>query len=344
MKEQYFRKEIEEVLKKYPVGDMIQIERMPTGKMNDNFSIETTTGKFLIKRHHLNIGMMKKDWLMRQQKTLSILSRNGVKVIPGIKTTRRATVVEKNNARYVIYPFVENYPPKEITLAQIKDAAENLAMFHKQTKRIKINITYRRLRPWPRLDGFISSFYNGRKRAGEKSPLKLLAKKKNKDSYDQYIEENIPFFNALKKIIIMAQKRIKYPDMTLIHYDYQPANLLYDKEGKIIAIIDFDQVHKNLMQIDLIKAVRFFAMDKTQTKIDFKIAKTFIQSYLQSNPIQLRGEDIIDFLIVQVTRRLYYMLEIYYNHGGEIVKDLSRKDLETAKFILKNREKLKNLV
>ncbi len=116
-------------------------------------------------------------------------------------------------------------------------------------------------------------------------------------------------------------KNIIYKDFTIAHYDFSPWNMLYDKKGKITAIVDFDQAHRDIMQLDLIKAIRFFAEDKTKTKIDFKKAEYFIKEYLKKNPIKLKSKDIYYFMLFILMRRLYYMLEIYYTYGWKLKKE-----------------------
>lgn len=333
----YTIEEIKSVIAEYPVGKLLKTEHVTSGKMNINLAVTTTTGKYLLKKYYLTIFYEKE--LLAQHKFLEHLARQNVKVVPALATDKGKTVVIKRKCRYVLFPFIESaQPPQKITQRHYIDGAQNLARFHVVARDYPSKV-YSHLKPWPEcIQKVTKSFYQGSSYHKTKSVKSLLYPKKKYDAFDKFVLAHEGWLARLRDELLHAGKHIRYRDLTYVHFDFQPANLLYNEQGTIIAIVDFDQVHRDIMQLDLVKAVRFFALNPHEKSINFTKARWFVEAYIQENPIRLNPNHAYYFLLFQVLRRLYYMLELYYNHGYETTKIIAQKDFALTKFLVKNKK------
>ena len=203
----YNRQEIAKIIKKFSIGKLISLKPAVSGKMNINLEVNTSKGKYLLKKYFLAI--FKEKALLAQHKLVADLAQKGAMVVPPIKAKSGRTVVMDGEIRYVIFPFIDCAPAPKMSKKTIEDAAEKLAQFHKTAKNaIKI---YNRTKPWPKsVVHDTKQFYRGDVHHKSKSVISNLRAKKEYDDYDKYVLANEKWLNDLRKELLRAEKKIRY--------------------------------------------------------------------------------------------------------------------------------------
>lgn len=246
------------------------------GGSSDNFLIQTSRGKKVLKRYYWSLPAMIHEHSVQR----FVFSKNFP--CAHISTNKNSmSYSEFNGQYYALYDFIPGYcctdyyiPPKN-RQRLIAQAATKLADYHLL------------------IADFVPS---GKKLNGFKPDGSCLWRdcKWHLDILDHYLREcnqdtgqHAPRFylpdiaDELKELFVESDRYYQQPDpqfpKLVIHGDYQPRNVLFDR-NRLSGVLDFGDANLNFRIADVARALRTFCRDKMQF-INLKLARVFLDSY-----------------------------------------------------------------
>jgi Ser/Thr protein kinase RdoA (MazF antagonist) len=162
-----------------------------------------------------------------------------------------------------------------------------------------------------------------------------------------------PFVLAMKQLLPFAEQiMLAYSDLfigrkyrfiaSVLHGDWS-GNLLFNKWGQPLGIVDYSDVQYGFRMFDLIYAVYHHAKDKKSHRLDFQIASCMLQEYhrvysLEEEEIRYLPEAML-FLRAASFRR-YYRLFLVGKRLGDLYKSFEHtlsllKSFESDKDVLR---------
>lgn len=253
--------------------------------MNDNYILETTTGKYFIK----SVREKTQDRLKMIYGVESLMKSGGIPAVAMLKTKSGDIFVTDETEVYTLYPFIEAENSSNYSGNDYKTMGEMLGKIHivgsgdissvpdlKQFKRPADETIMERL----------------------KNYREEIKNKNNQDEMDKIFSEYIDFK-------LVTAPKIKYVDLTndtLIHGDYHPGNLLMDKQSReIIGVCDWEKAEFGPRAYELARSLLYVCFGDgyklNKALIDLKI---FLKGYLAVFPMDT--QEIMDGLNMRIHR------------------------------------------
>jgi Ser/Thr protein kinase RdoA (MazF antagonist) len=264
------------------------------GNRSENFVINTSSGKKLLKRYNPKLNQ---TTIIHEHSILNYLSSSNFPSPRLISNKLDKTLTFNDNRYYALFDFIEGlYQCRDYILFpnQIRKyltiAGEMLSLLHKKL----INFKPEGCNP----DGFKSKS-GDRKRNLEwhLSKLEQCRNMTSKADKMREINKKIEIFNRsdyFKKKLIKLDSRLKEADLpkVTIHGDYGFYNILFRKEGPPV-VIDFEMARLEWRMVDIVRALYyldFVGFCRNNVKSNFKKINTFANAY-QKN-LELTGDEI----------------------------------------------------
>lgn len=273
----------------YPVKS---IEPHGEGMINHTYKITTSRDEdpnFLLQkinsRVFKDVDQLQKNIKLITDHIRQKIEKEGVEHIENHVLTP-STILSNGNARsyywdhnndyWRLYHFVEESityeRPKDLKMAY--KAGEALAIFHKQLSDFKS----------PGFKELLPNFHNTPKR------VDTLKRRIKKDSHNRVkgVEAEIEFLlsreKEYSKVKIMGEMGII--PTRVIHQDPKINNLLFNKKGDVICVIDLDTVMHGHLCYDVGDAIRYCAnkgkedeKDLANIEVDMEIFKHYMNGY-----------------------------------------------------------------
>jgi homoserine kinase type II len=239
-------KDIENILKKYNVGDLKKVgEIMKNDHASYGVIIFTEKRKYFLKIYrmfgkHTKSGLSLIEYLQRKKYPTNnlILSKN-----------KRNYISYKNN-KISLFGFIEEDEKLNLNINQVKEIGKYLGKLHILTKQNKL--TKGRF-SWNHFYGLICNHHNERKKA-PKHIQEIL----------EYIYDNI-------KNIKCKPNQPKAAN----HVEFTPEHVRFEK-NKLVNIIDWDEINQDFCFYDFGTAmISCF----TPKKLDYKRINVFLKAY-----------------------------------------------------------------
>lgn len=307
------RNKINEIIKQFNLGDLISMEKIQGGIVNETFKIITKNGTFIIQRLNniLNLKIIP-DYLQLQKE----FEANGIK-IPSLKQTIKGEFYIQDESIWRVFEFIENTPPKEKDPLHIFEAGKMLGKFHKVLKDINYKPGFK-----PKEFHETEKIIKELKQYLNKIPQEYTFIMKEIENY--YISKDLP--------------------TQLIHGDPKIENILF-KDGKAITIIDLDTIFTANILIDLGDALRSWCRDKNN-KFSEVLFNSALEGYSQENTLTYNQKEvkkaiclitlelIARFLIDSIKQNYFVLDKIKYNSLKEQNLDKASQNLKFYKSLL----------
>lgn len=245
-------------------------------KYSNNFRISAPQGTFLLKESHVNLAMLQE----LVNRTIQFLESQAAAVAHLLPTIDDQTFSQQGSKPYCLYNFIDG-EHFDGSREEIREAAISLAYLHKALQNLP----------------FVSEIL-GQKGSflthDRNQLLALLALAEQKGPQDDF--ENVvlihteEFREASSGIDFAALESLP---TQVIHQDLHPHNLMFDKDGKFRAFLDFDTLTISQRARDVAYAMHRLARtygQMTERKKDVGVdirdrAQVFLDVYLSMNDL-----------------------------------------------------------
>ncbi len=284
-------KEIIWACEHYDIGNFKKINTFFQSKTNVNMLVETSQGKFVLRSIRDPVSKERVNYI---QDILLFLKNYDVPVINSIKAQDGNYISTYNNKTIQVTPYIKASPYDGNT-NQIKSCSKMLNKFHAALKDYQQG-------PLPSY-----SIHPTNQRL-EEEMNKLLAKK------DKHSTSSLSTIEKLYwKLLKASEKKnaIALPK-TIIHDDWHPRNLLYDKNGYVAYILDYDGFQRAERIYDIAYTLYLLGLKKKN------FCKIFLENY---GDLITEQRDILPLLIAKVS---FWFIIQYRDYPKHLNSSLSK--------------------
>ena len=302
------KKEIEEIAKLYCLGNVKSFKLFSDGWVNYNYALKTDNCKYVVRVLGKKYKGDKRKISEREFGVLDYLSKTNFpyKIPRFIKNIEGKILIKINNKKIWVYEELPGKSKNPITIRKkpVAETAKALAIYHKFIKKYLGKKIIK-----PDILKEINKIYN------------VMALVKPKNEADKLMLKNLEMFNMILKKV----KKIKFDtEMLMTHSDFTSGNLLFDKENKIIGIIDFE----NLVYAPKIKDIGHTI--KSMCKKDNQ-KKEFIRIYQKYNNLTKNELRLLPWITLKDNCHYF---QLFYNN--KVMKGSSKKEKMSKKIGIMN--------
>jgi len=280
------KKNIKTITDRYSLSEVVKITPIEEGWVNYSFNFETTKGDFIVQVIGSNYSKGKEKNMKIQFALLDTLRKKGFPYeVPSPLKNKAGKHILKIGPLYLwVYRRIEGEPVKNINQEQFKQAAKALAIYHKLIKSFS-----------PRCDK--KSFFDFDRLSAIYETLKI---KKPRDKTDSLMLTNLGYFKELWNKL----RRIDFREQLIItHSDFNSSNFIFRK-GKLIGIIDFDNLQFAPLAKDISLAVE--RCDYLGEGYSEKKKRIFVKEYEKYNKLSSRSKNLIIPILLKDNCRLIW--------------------------------------
>lgn len=288
--------EIEEILGKYDLGQVLEVKSCPGGTANQNYKIIAEQGAYFLKWRALRHSNL--DDLQFDHAFLRYLKSQGLPFHEPAapKGSKGDGFVIADGRLFDLTPFVEGNSFRG-TEEEITESASVLARMHQAL----INFV-------PPSSGKQRPAYESRDQI--EHSLKLAEPVFSRPELKMVKEAFLETFRFLQKEYYPELEPIL--DRCIIHGDYHAGNMLFGADGRICGIFDLDAASKQIRIRDLVDGVLFFARENPADRagediisltrpfvFDLSAMRFFIETYNKLYPLSSEEKMAIPLMLRQ---------------------------------------------
>jgi Ser/Thr protein kinase RdoA (MazF antagonist) len=272
--------EISRVLSFYPVGSLKKVTPAVGGVMNENWFVDTDTGKYFLRRRNLFFTFDSIDFELQ---LIEYISELGFPTPRLIHTSEGGLYVPLEGRTWELYEYISGEPFRADNLAQTKSAARLLARFHMAAAgyHVKVDIVSSRKIDLGTVAGMINQFEEQVKEELKTSTLGTLIKPGITGLIDAQVE-----------VVLSGIQPLSGSLLTIIHGDFQPSNVIF-RGDDAVALIDFGNAALSYRSYDVARAILGFSTLRPDYSsqsdldpwLDMNRAKAFFRAYQADMPI-----------------------------------------------------------
>ncbi|MBS7655112.1 phosphotransferase [Candidatus Bathyarchaeota archaeon] len=265
----------------YDLGEVIKTEKLSSGYVNVSYIIETSKGRYFLRRYRDNA---RRNEVNFEHELINHLINSGFQKTPRLlKTKTGKTYVSKfekrNNYKKIVFYALFEFAIGEdkytwyypyCNILELKDAAKTLAEYHIHVKGFKPKSKKKTLPLDKLIFNLRKEFENLSKKADETDFCKLFLSNK-----DKLKEKSIKIYKELKAIGYATLPKI------VVFGDFHLGNLKF-KDNKVTAMYDFDWVKWDARAYDVAYAIYYTCGvwgEKGENAIDVNKALEFFKAY-----------------------------------------------------------------
>jgi len=246
-----------DVLDQYDVGRVVSIEAAG-GTAGRTWRIRADAGIFLLRLRGVRTSTEAR--LRFDHKLRAHLVVHGIPTATAVRTRTNAQWVRREGRVFELYPFVEGRPFRPDCVGEITEAARALARFHAATASFappsgwqEDIAQYTTLGLSDRTSSRLEDPVLQRENVGCLLPLAPGPSQR----------EQIGWCLARIDSLMARYGEDVYRKLCgwIVHGDYTPANLLFDDEGSVVGIFDFDWAYPGLRCRDVADGLYFFGCE-----------------------------------------------------------------------------------
>jgi homoserine kinase type II len=307
--------EIAMVLSYYPVGAFKKAVPATGGVMNENWFVDTDTGKYFLRRRSPYFSSDSTDFELQLIEFISKLDFPTPKLI---HTSLDGVYVNIDGRNWELYEYIPGEPFQAENLAQTGSAARLLARFHKLAAGFHVDlkegaISQRKI-DMGTVSGMIEEFKEQAREELKASTLGAL------------IEPGITLLiESQAELVLEGIQTLSGSLLTIIHGDFQPSNVIF-RGDEAIALIDFGNAALSYRTYDLARAILSFStlrpdygsQSDLDPWLDMNRVKAFFRAYQADMPI---GEAELQAVPALIRGTFLFGISYYM----KIEEDLTRK-------------------
>jgi homoserine kinase type II len=281
--------------------EVARIELIPSGRINRNFRVMAEDGKeYCVKvysdavpDHRLQDGL----------RVANYLSPLGFPVPTPVPTRTGEQVLREHMIRYLVLNYLpgRNLLPGEIGQTECFGMGLMLARLHQS------------LRFFPEADKLDSAQWRDSagslKRAREL--LELIQNKPEHDDFDNFALHSHTMRIRILQSIEIGPDQFGHLTQQALHGDYHLANVIFDGEGRVTGVLDFDQTCFSFPAWELMRALGFTCFQGG--RFNYEFAGNLLRGYISTSG-SMSAADYLEMPRVwyyQLVRGLWGLREHY---------------------------------
>lgn len=276
--------EIQDILREYDLGDLVNFNHNERGYLNISYVIETIKdgrrSKYFLRRYRSNI---QEPEVQFEHSVITHLLDQGFSLIAGVIENRQGTtylkkIEEGNPIYYAVFDYLEGedkytWVDPNCSPEEMGNAASVLASFHDSVVDLR-----------PKGKRFVSKICELLPEIADQ--IQQCPSFSKGMVFDSYLQEHIPLILRNCEVV---QSKLKAENagnlqQMVVHGDYHPGNLKFE-ESTIVGLFDFDWSNFDLRCFDVGLALWYFVTDwkkKSDGHIRLKDLDLFLDSYQSS--------------------------------------------------------------
>lgn len=256
----------------FRLSDVRSFSGISGGLMSQNFRVETDRGAFFLKQYSNRVNTVIHEIKIAEQ----YFSEHGFPIILPVKDRYAREAFWMNGNWYSLFPFIEGISPapQDVSPIHVRAMADQLARLHQTGMRF-------RQRPFQ-----LQRIGNARLFHLETVELfRILESKKPLSELDEKV----------KALLLYKTQRIAKHTNTpmdfgatyesLIHGDYQYANLFFDEHGQITHVFDLERAALGWTAYELARSIMITCFDGGWDEKHYALARLFVRTYLTYLPL-----------------------------------------------------------
>jgi Ser/Thr protein kinase RdoA (MazF antagonist) len=242
------------------------------------------------------------------------LYKQGLPVVLPFKTNENEPYFLYENSVFSLFPFIQGK-----SFEEVKDRTKSLISSSSYLAKLHLASKNKVL---PRIKRHDIKILETKSFQDENVRLKeLILQKINSGNEDELDEVTLEILElkkkSLDKYLKLLPKKINFTGNCLVHGDYFHNNLFFNENDRVKAIIDLDEskISSSVLELIISMFVMSFREEPT-TKENIKLAKVFIQTYLQTN--SLRYEEFYEGMLLNfllTAQNLSFEQKRYYHNN-----------------------------
>lgn len=274
------KKEIKDVLSKYNLGELNDVNYHKGGMISYIFEFKTSRGAFIVRRLGYQF-----NWYHRRQKKLEfgvleyLYKKDFPYEIPRFLKNKNGNYVSRIKGNlFEVYKKLEGNHNKDLNKENVEEFAKGLAIYHNAIK------GYRPGKKLEVLRGY-------RWALGEYDKMKKV---KPKNELDRLMLKNVDYFIGLLKELVKLNLAI---DVLATHSDFSQHNLLFN-EGNLTGILDFENIGWDSKAYDVAYVLRR----------NFKLKDSFLKEYRKHIKFSKREEkNIVPYILLNLCNMFWWV-------------------------------------
>jgi len=294
----------------YDLPNIKSIEKVKLGGyLNESFIISTKEGKFFLQQTNKKL----RKNIVAEINVLEFLGEKKFPTVYLVKNRSDKYLTLDGDDYYLLSKFIEGHSPvkfNDLSAAQLVEAAKTLAIYHKI------------------IENYSAPKINNPNTASKDEAIKICSEvkeilggeKKNIDSFDTQIKEIIDKKLSLLYDLKLPDKLSKCPQL-FCHGDYHGANLIFNPEGKIVGIVDWEFFGYDYRIWEVMRSMSFICdIDYTGSMvgpIDMNKAYKYLKTYTELYPLTQDEFDVMIELIKYKSICCCFVIEQHYLKGNK---------------------------
>ncbi|WP_277213224.1 phosphotransferase enzyme family protein [Isoptericola croceus] len=251
------------ILAEYGLRPTGEPKLLEGGEDNGNFRIATAQGDMVLREYRMS-GI---DKIRAELRLVAFLGENGYPTPAPLRTASGELVVEADRP-IAVFPWVPGDVPTEMTAPLAEQVGELLAQMHLLTA----DWTDERI---PVIDR-LGLLHQG------------LASRPELDGVDDWHDRVRDFLEACGEEL----KRLDELPSGPLHHDLHRQNLLV-AEGKVTAVLDFDELNRGPLVIDLARVFHYLAVDHPDRRLPRALADAVVAGYEQTRSLSEAERELL---------------------------------------------------
>ena len=234
-------RELKSVLRHYALGEFKAARRAEQGFVNDNWIVETTRGRYFLKRR--NPRLRHPDLIHAQHQLVGLLRRAGFPAPTIVPTLTGETFLALKGELYEVQEYIDGEPYDHGRPAHQDEAARTLGQYHARVERFVSEALRRPGELYgPAISGRILTDLSEAWQLDQDSRLKEISRELRAEVTELAVD--FAAHDALPCLVI--------------HGDYYADNLLFDGD-RIVGVVDYDKASWQPRVVELAEALIYFA-------------------------------------------------------------------------------------
>ncbi len=303
---------LSKILASYTVGTLKKAEPATGGLMNENWFVDTDTGKYFLRRRS---EIFPSSSIEFELNLVEHLSSQGFPTPKLIRTSEGALSAHVGGRTWELYEYITGEPFSADNPNQIRSAARLLSRFH------KLAAGYQQ-----RADGILFRKVDLGTIVGIIDQIKKEAANELKTSTLGTVLEPgvIALIESQEEILINGILPLSGSLLTIVHGDYQPSNVIF-RGDEAVAVIDLGNAALSYRSYDVARGILSFSTLNPDYKdqrdidpwIDLDRARAFFAAYQAEMPI---GETEIKAMPALMRGAFLFAIGFYIKIEDDLIK------------------------
>ncbi|TFG69873.1 MAG: hypothetical protein E4H27_06680 [Anaerolineales bacterium] len=231
------------VLRHYPVGEILDFQRIERGYVNQTWLVKTSTGRYVLKRRQANPINIER--VEAQQALLEYLHHRGFPAPEIVRTRDSVPFLNWDNTVYELYEYIPGDICDSSKVSHIKAAARTLGQYHTLVNGFKHPLFQAQTCYSPTI---LKHILERLKRTLDKEPDELQLR----------IWERLQ--SHCQDLLVQIDQLVTFPHL-VIHGDYWDENIII-QGNEVVGVVDYDHAHRCARIQEITEALIYFAREQ----------------------------------------------------------------------------------